>query len=272
MKNLPLLLHAPVTSLSDLPDELMGTPIDRIELLPHLGNWAFITGQAMKYSAIPSAAKEAIRAASGINTFKSFVLIKDVSIEISDNKLEPQQREKISLDHLWVYLKEGQHLRMYDTNIFFGQIVIYQRTNGSLSLGTICMPACSYNLSRGLAQVDRYTEDGFFADMDCLTRKGLGMYSVPERARIINQLCDDALLMVKEGTLHLVFETAATFSDGMRSCWRSEWMILAGVKGTVNRAGRRTTNPRTKITSGQRSLKAVGLPPLHKTKSVKGFA
>jgi hypothetical protein len=225
----------------------------------------------LKYSAIPAAAKDEIRAQTGISDFKSFVFLKNVALQISNNKLEAQQREVIHLDHLWVHLREWEHLMLYEDNKFFGQIVLYQRNNSSLSLGTICTPSYKWDLTRGLAHVDTYTESGFFADMDCLTRCDLDNYSLPERARIINQLCDDALSMVDDGTLHLEHLTAVLFADGMQTCWRNEWMILAGVKGTVNRAGRRVRKPRLQINSGQRQVKSVGLPPTHRVKSVRGF-
>ncbi|QNJ25174.1 hypothetical protein SynSYN20_00832 [Synechococcus sp. SYN20] len=272
MTNLPLLLRTPISSLSDLPDELVGAPIDRIELLPYLGNWAFIDGTVVKYSAIPPAAKEEIRATTGISNFKSFVLMKDAEVEISNNNLLPEERDKIPLDHLWLHVKESQRIALYEQNSMFGQIVLYQRGNSSLSLGTICSPPYYSDLRKGLEQVGRCTDSGFFADMDCLASTILFTLPLVERARIINQLCDDALAMVNEGTMHLTCDNAITFKAAMDNCWRSEWMIKAGVKGTVNRAGRRTTTPRTQIFHGQRRVKSVGVPALHKEKSAKGFA
>ena len=251
-------LASPIRALADLPPSLRDAPIDRPELLEHLGKVRYVTGKAAKVSHLTPAQLSIVRGQPDFKDFKGYMLKKNPEIVVPNNKIPLHKRERIPVDHLWGAYFEHDNFEMYDESSGLYEIVLYQRSNGSLSVGSerIKINLPRHDLTQGLTKVEAWSEHGFFLFMDDLTELmsagELADESTEDKAEVLNILCEDALVMVNDGRMCLWSETISTFTDAMNNCWRAEWMIKAGITGSLNREGRRRNKARTNFIDGMK--------------------
>ena len=245
-------LAAPVSSIDELPSALQDAPIDRPELLEHLGQYRFVSGKISKFSHLTPNQKQEIKQQAGFGDFKGYALTTNAQIVIPDNSIPPAKRKRIQIDHLWSASFDGDSFEMYQEVRALNKIVIYQRMDGSLAIGAdrnkIDIPSDLYD---GISSIDVWSEDGFFNFIEevihQMSEGDLVNETMEAKAEVINTMCNDAIDMAQDGRLRLWHETSASFKQGISNHWKSEWMITAGVTGAINREGRRRSKSRTSI-------------------------
>lgn len=258
-----------------LPPGLRDAPIDRPELLEHLGKYRWVSGKTSKVSHLTPAERDEYRRKTGDDDFKGYIFQKNANIVTPDNSISVHQREKISIDHIWLTFYATDTFEMYQRIRGLHKIILYQRTNGSLSIGAdrVKWTHPDKDIEKGFSQVEALGESAFFDYMDELAVRmstgDLGSCTAEDKAHVLNILCDSAIDMVMDGRMSLWFENEATFKNCIPD-WKTEWLLTAGVTGSFNRKGRRT-RPRFKAVPGIRHPSKKKVNALQKKANNGGF-